>query len=164
MVATVAAAGAAFRGIHFYEGHLAECCAAAGASAVEAAAAVVARGARCAEAYETLADVVVAVNLSRGSGAHVVVQEVVTSGTPGFTAALAFDLKAAVDARLDARTAGGTHAHVAHNPWCARCTHHPLCSYHPPLLFYSHCHEGHPSYTHRPATQPSDPPQTRRPV
>ena len=126
---TVAAAGAAFRGVHYYEGHLSECCAAAGADEAATAAAVAARTAQCVAAYETLADVIVDVNLSSGGGGGgggVVVPEVITSGTPGFTAALGFNLKAAVDARLEARKAEGRRIpprlnnDVARNPWCVR--------------------------------------------
>ena len=122
IVATVAAAGHAFRGVHFYEGHLSECCAAAGADEADVAAAVAARTAKCSAAYETLADLVVAINLN-GGGGGVIVPEVITSGTPGFTAALRFNLKAAVDARLEAWKAKGRlvppqlNSDVARNPW-----------------------------------------------
>ena len=120
MLETVAAAGAAFRGVHYYEGHLSECCAAAGADEATVSAAVEARTAKCVAAYERLADVIVAINLGPGGKP---VPEVITSGTPGFTSALGYDLKGAVDARLREKKAEGARippqldADVARNPW-----------------------------------------------
>ena len=64
----------------WHEGHLSECCAAAGASGAEVAAAVAARTHRCNLAYETLADVIAALHTHRG----IAVAEAITSGTPGF--------------------------------------------------------------------------------
>ena len=81
-----------FRGIHFYEGHFAECVARSGNSAAETETARLARAGACAALYENaLAPVL---SFLRKKGVPPV--EVITSGTPGFTHALEFDIRKAL--------------------------------------------------------------------
>ena len=116
VVDVVRAAGPSFRGVHYYEGHLSECCAAVGASDDDVAAALAARDAKCTSAYDVLASIVAAINVT----ARAVVPEVITSGTPGFTHALNFDLKSAVDRELDRLRANGSVVPPQLNPDVAR--------------------------------------------
>ena len=81
-----------FRGVHFYEGHLAACVAHAGSSLVETEIARARRADACAALYED----VLAPLLSYLRVKGVPPIELVTSGTPGFTHALEFDVRNAL--------------------------------------------------------------------
>ena len=81
-----------FRGVHFYEGHLSACVARAGATLVETEIARSRRADACAALYEDV--LVPLLTYLRGKGAPPI--ELVTSGTPGFTHALDFDVRDAL--------------------------------------------------------------------
>lgn len=81
-----------FRGVHFYEGHLSACIARAGATLVETEIARSRRADACAALYEDV--LVPLLTYLRGKGAPPI--ELVTSGTPGFTHALDFDVRDAL--------------------------------------------------------------------
>jgi D-serine deaminase-like pyridoxal phosphate-dependent protein len=81
-----------FRGVHFYEGHLSACVAHAGSSLVETEIARARRADACAALYED----VLAPLLSYLRVKGVPPIELVTSGTPGFTHALEFDVRNAL--------------------------------------------------------------------
>ena len=81
-----------FRGVHFYEGHLSACVARAGATLVETEIARSRRADACAALYEDV--LAPLLTYLRGKGAPPI--ELVTSGTPGFTHALEFDVRDAL--------------------------------------------------------------------
>lgn len=96
-----------FRGVHYYEGHISECVAASGITEGELKAKLKARKERCFKNYEELRKIICMcfltyiqsqgmteefVQFMAGNTDVVLVPEVITSGTPGFTHALEYDL------------------------------------------------------------------------
>lgn len=96
-----------FRGVHYYEGHISECLAGSGITEGEFKAKLKARKERCFKNYEELRKILCAcfmtyiqshgmtnefVEFMSGNTDVVLVPEVITSGTPGFTHALEYDL------------------------------------------------------------------------
>ena len=96
-----------FRGVHYYEGHISECLAGSGITEGELKAKLKARKERCFKNYEELRKILCAcfmtyiqshgmtnefVEFMSGNTDVVLVPEVITSGTPGFTHALEYDL------------------------------------------------------------------------
>ena len=96
-----------FRGVHYYEGHISECVAGSGITEGEFKAKLKARKERCFKNYEELRKILCAcfmtyiqshgmtnefVEFMSGNTDVVLVPEVITSGTPGFTHALEYDL------------------------------------------------------------------------
>ena len=96
-----------FRGVHYYEGHISECLAGSGITEGEFKAKLKARKERCFKNYEELRKILCAcfmtyiqshgmtnefVEFMSGNTEVVLVPEVITSGTPGFTHALEYDL------------------------------------------------------------------------
>jgi len=83
-----------FRGVHYYEGHISECVAASGITEGELKAKLKARKERCFKNYEELRKILCAcvVDFMSSVTDVVFVPEVITSGTPGFTHALEYDL------------------------------------------------------------------------